>query len=181
MYCLFICYINYCWSQCMFSLVPFIIVHTNAALNDLLELWDFDFVETVRFHSLWKQPEKSFTSYHINRYQRRWFKQSKWSATMSSSLCIYPTAVNSHSHLHRMLKHNHLPLASMTFVSAVMSTPEKNTVMKMEKTQDGLLPPFHLSQTFKGFWTPDSWSFDAEFISRQKIFRQDYMKKGRFF
>lgn len=38
--------------QCELSLVPFIVVHTNAALNDLLELWDFDFVETVRFNSL---------------------------------------------------------------------------------------------------------------------------------
>lgn len=36
----------------LFSLVPFIIVHTNAAPNDLFELWDFDFVETVWFNSL---------------------------------------------------------------------------------------------------------------------------------
>lgn len=36
----------------MFTLVPFIVVHANAAPDDLLELWDFDFVEAVWFDSL---------------------------------------------------------------------------------------------------------------------------------
>lgn len=36
----------------MLLVLPFIFVHTNAALNDLLQLWDFDFVETFWFHSL---------------------------------------------------------------------------------------------------------------------------------
>lgn len=44
----------------MFSLVPLIIAHANAAPDDLLELWDFDFVETVRFNSLWKQSEEFY-------------------------------------------------------------------------------------------------------------------------
>lgn len=43
---------HYCCGLCVSSLVPFIIVHSNAAPNDLLELRDFDFVETVRFDSL---------------------------------------------------------------------------------------------------------------------------------
>lgn len=37
------------------SLVPFVVVHSDAAANDLLELRDFDFVEAVGFDSLWKQ------------------------------------------------------------------------------------------------------------------------------
>lgn len=40
-----------CWGKDN-VLLPFIFVHTNAPPNDLLQLWDFDFVETVRFYSL---------------------------------------------------------------------------------------------------------------------------------
>lgn len=56
----------------MFSLVPFIVVHTNAALNDLLELWDFDLVETVRFNSLRKTIRRVL--FHLWGWQRWCFK-----------------------------------------------------------------------------------------------------------
>ena len=41
-----------------FNFLPFVFVHTYTAFNDLLEFWDFDFVETVRFNALRKYQRR---------------------------------------------------------------------------------------------------------------------------
>lgn len=57
----------------MLSLLPFIFVHTDAALNDLLKFWDFDFIEAVRFNALCKQirTQSLISSIRLNKKCRR--------------------------------------------------------------------------------------------------------------